>query len=184
MSRPALATILAELGIPAGYGKVPPLPLFAEAGSRVEVGPNIVGRMQTLAPVAASNWAAMQSAAAADGVSLMLVSGFRSFEYQAELIRRKLESGQRIEDILQVNVAPGYSQHHTGRAVDIATPGSKPLLEEFEQTAAFEWLQSNARRFAFALSYPRDNPLGIAYEPWHWYLTTEEDNDQESQHLR
>ena len=184
MKSPTLASLLAELGIPAGYGKAPPLPLYAEAGSLVDVGPNIVGRLQTLAPVAASSWTAMQSAAAADGVSLMLVSGFRSFEYQAELIRRKLESGQLIDDILQVNVAPGYSQHHTGRAVDIATPGSKPLLEEFEQTAAFDWLQSNARRFAFVLSYPRNNPLGIAYEPWHWYLTTEEDNDQQSQYLR
>ena len=177
MNSTALATILAELGVPAGYGTKPALPLYAEARSLVDVGPNIVGRAQTLAPVAAVEWAAMKSAAEADGVVLLLVSGFRSFEYQAELIRRKLRDGQAIGDILQVNAAPGYSQHHTGRALDIATPGSKPLLEEFEQTAAFDWLQANAHRFASTLSYPRDNPAGIAYEPCHWYLGTEDHND-------
>ncbi len=90
MKPSALATLLAELGVPAGYGTMPPLPLYAEARNLVDVGPNIVGRMQTLTPVAAAQWAAMQSAAADDGVVLLLVSGFRSFEYQAELIRRKL----------------------------------------------------------------------------------------------
>ena len=177
MKPSVLATLLAELGVPAGYGTMPPLPLYAESRDLIDVGPNIVGRMQTLEPVAAAQWTAMQSAAADDGVALLLVSGFRSFEYQAELIRRKLNSGLLIGDILQVNAAPGYSQHHTGRALDIATPGSKPLLEEFEHTAAFAWLQVNAGRFAFGLSYPRDNPAGIAYEPWHWYLRTEDDND-------
>jgi D-alanyl-D-alanine carboxypeptidase len=69
-----------------------------------------------------------------------------------------------------VNAAPGHSEHHTGRAVDIATPGSRPLTEEFEQTDAFRWLSSRAVEFGFSLTYPRDNPWGIAYEPWHWSL--------------
>ena len=66
--------------------------------------------------------------------------------------------------------APGHSEHHTGRAVDIATPGSRPLTEEFEDTDAFRWLTSRAVEFGFSLTYPRDNPWGIAYEPWHWSL--------------
>ena len=108
-----------------------------------------------------------------DDVELLLVSGFRSVDYQAGLIRNKLNSGQRIEDILQVNVAPGFSQHHTGRAIDLATPGYKPLLEEFEESAAFAWLQEYAAKFGFAMSYPRNNPEGIIYEPWHWYRAVE-----------
>ena len=159
-----------ELGIPDDYGKAGGLPSFDEAGELVEVGPNLVGRMQRLAPQAAKQWHAMVEAAAADGVTLMIVSGFRSYEYQAALIRKKINAGQSITDILEVNAAPGHSEHHTGLAVDIATPGSRPLTEEFETSDAFRWLEANAHRFGFSMSYPRDNPWGIVYEPWHWAL--------------
>src|SRR5690606_38685754 len=67
-----------------------------------------------------------------------------------------------------VNAAPGYSEHHGGDALDIGTTGESPAEESFEHTAAFAWLQAHAGRFGFALSYPRDNPHGITYEPWHW----------------
>jgi D-alanyl-D-alanine carboxypeptidase len=127
--------------------------------------------MQQLTPVTAQAWTAMRAEAMRDDVQLLLVSGFRSLEYQAGLIRRKLDAGQLIDIILQVNVAPGFSQHHTGNAIDIATPGCKPLLEEFEESDAFAWLQDNAGRFGFVLSYPRNNPERLAYEPWHWYRT-------------
>jgi D-alanyl-D-alanine carboxypeptidase len=100
----------------------------------------------------------------------LLVSGFRSVDYQAGLIRTKLDRGQAIEAILQVNAAPGFSEHHTGQAVDIATPGSRPLTEEFEDTPAFEWLTREADRFGFSMSYPRNNPFGLIYEPWHWSI--------------
>ena len=128
----------------------------------------LVGRMQRLVPEAARQWQAMVAEADRIGIQLLIVSGYRGFEYQAGLIRKKIEAGQAIEDILRVNTAPGYSEHHTGRAVDIATPGSRPLTEEFEDSRAFRWLGENAARFGFSMSYPRDNPWGIIYEPWHW----------------
>lgn len=156
-----------ELGISTNYGDGGP-PAFEEAGVLVEVGPNLIGRMQRLTPEAAERWQAMVDAAAADGVELLIVSGFRSVEYQATLIRNKLNAGQSIGEILAVNAAPGHSEHHTGRAVDIATPGSRPLTEEFEATAAFGWLRERAIEFGFSMTYPRDNPWGILYEPWHW----------------
>lgn len=161
--------LLAELGIPARYGTTPFLPVYTEASEVIDVEPNIVGRMQQLTPSSALAWSAMRAQARRDGVQLLMVSGFRSLEYQAGLIRKKLEAGQLIEEIMRVNVAPGYSQHHTGNAIDIATPGSKPLLEEFENSTAFIWLQENAGSFGFELSYPRGNPECLAYEPWHWY---------------
>jgi D-alanyl-D-alanine carboxypeptidase len=159
-----------ELGIPADYGKSGGPPVYEEAAELVEVGPNLVGRMQRLAPAAARRWAAMVEAAAGDGVNLLIVSGFRSYEYQAGLIRKKINAGQSITEILAVNAAPGHSEHHTGLAVVIATPGSRPLTEEFEGSAAFRWLGENAYRFDFKMSYPRDNPWGIIYEPWHWAM--------------
>ncbi len=159
-----------ELGIPADYGEAQGLPRFDEAETLVDVGPNLIGRMQRLVPVAARGWEDMAAAASADGVRLMLVSGYRSWDYQAGLIRRKLEAGQVIGEILKVNAAPGYSEHHTGRAVDIATPGSRPLTEDFENTDAFDWLGRRAAEFGFSMSYPRENPLGFVYEPWHWTI--------------
>ena len=159
-----------ELGIPADYGTSGGPPAYDEAGELVDVGPNLVGRMQRLVPAAARQWQSMVEAAAGDGVTLLIVSGFRSYDYQAALIRKKIDAGQSITDILQVNAAPGHSEHHTGLAVDIATPGSRPLTEEFEDSEAFRWLGENAGRFGFSMSYPRDNPWGIVYEPWHWAM--------------
>ena len=114
-----------ELGIPADYGKSGGPPAYEEAAELVDVGPNLVGRIQRLAPVAAKRWAAMVEAAAGDGIALLIVSGFRSYEYQAALIRKKIDAGQSITQILEVNAAPGHSEHHTGLAVDIASPGSR-----------------------------------------------------------
>ncbi len=159
-----------ELGIPEGYDADGARPEFAEAVELVEVGPNLVGRMQRLTPEAARAWQAMVAAAAADGVRLLIVSGYRSIDYQARLIRKKLNAGQEVSEILAVNAAPGHSEHHTGRAIDIATPGSRPLTEEFEQTDAFCWLSENAADHGFSMSYPRGNPGGFVYEPWHWAL--------------
>jgi D-alanyl-D-alanine carboxypeptidase len=157
-----------ELGIPADYGADGGPPAFEEARNLVEVGPNLVGHMQRLAPEAAEQWGAMVEAADKVGIHLLIVSGFRGIDYQAGLIRKKLAAGQDIDQILRVNAAPGHSEHHTGRAVDIATPGSRPLTEEFEATDAFRWLESRAIEFGFSMTYPRDNPWGIAFEPWHW----------------
>jgi D-alanyl-D-alanine carboxypeptidase len=160
--------LFADLGIPIDYGRNPARPYHSEASELEDVGPNILGRMQRLAPETARAWRAMKTAALENGVELLLVSGFRSVNYQADLIRRKLASGQDIESILRVNAAPGFSEHHTGLAVDVATPGIRPLTEDFASSTAFAWLTEHARRFAFRMPYGRDNDYGFAYEPWHW----------------
>lgn len=169
MPEQLLGLLFHELGIDPNYGMDPPLPTYLEAKVLEPVGPNIMGREQQLTPGTAAAWHDMVAAAAVDNVQLLLVSGYRSVEYQAQLIRNKLKAGQTISEILRVNVAPGYSQHHTGDAIDIATPGSKPLLDEFEDTQAFAWLQRRAQDYGFVMSYPRNNPQGVNYEPWHWY---------------
>jgi D-alanyl-D-alanine carboxypeptidase len=159
-----------ELGIHADYARATGLQAFDEAVELVEVGPNLVGHMQRLTPQAGKRWADMVAAAAEANILLLIVSGFRGVDYQADLIRKKIAAGQQIRDILEVNTAPGFSEHHTGRAVDIATPGSRPLTEDFENTEAFQWLTAEAEKFGFSMTYPRDNPWGISYEPWHWSL--------------
>ncbi len=113
-------------------------------------------------------WKEMQSASKRDGLNLYIVSGFRSVQYQLEIINRKLAAGQNMQQILKVSALPGYSEHHTGRALDLGITGAAPLTEAFEQTSGFDWLQKHAGEFSFSMSYPRKNPYGIAFEPWHW----------------
>ena len=166
-----VAKNLTELGIPTSYGDDRHLPLHVEAEDLVSVGLDIHGRDRQLTPQAAARWTELQAAAYRDDVTLLLVSAFRSLEYQRQIFERKIAAGQSLEQILQVNVPPGYSEHHTGRAVDLTTPGCSPLSEEFETTAAFDWLVRYGGRFDFAMTYPRENPFGMAYEPWHWAMT-------------
>ena len=109
-----------ELGISADYGQVSSLPFYPESTELVEVGPNLVGRMQSLTPIAAEAWRSMVRGGAGEGIQLMIVSGYRSFDYQADLIRRKIAAGQVIDEILTVNAAPGFSQHHTGAAISMS----------------------------------------------------------------
>jgi len=96
------------------------------------------------------------------------VSAFRSINRQTEIIQEKLSAGEVIESILTTCAPPGYSEHHTGRAVDISTPGCRSLEIEFDQTTAYTWLTQNASKFDYHLSYPLNNPWGYQYEPWHW----------------
>ncbi|MAD91325.1 MAG: hypothetical protein CMQ54_01140 [Gammaproteobacteria bacterium] len=157
-----------ELGIPDNYGNNGLRPHYKEATELVDVEPNIIGLMQRLTPKTAISWVKMKEAAKKDGKTLILVSGFRSIEYQANLIRKKIYAGQSVRKILSVNAAPGYSEHHTGRAIDVASPGSRPLTEEFELSDAYRWLTTNAIRFGFSMTYPRNNEQGFVFEPWHW----------------
>jgi D-alanyl-D-alanine carboxypeptidase len=132
------------------------------------IGQDTQNRPQWLSQRAAQAWARMRDAAAHASVELQIVSAFRSTEYQLGILKRKLEAGQKIGEILRVSAAPGYSEHHSGRALDLTTPGFAALEEQFENSAAFAWLSTNAQSYGFRLSYPRGNAHGIAYEPWHW----------------
>ncbi len=156
------------LGVPRDYGRRHRLRIVREPQELACIGIDIHGRHQWMTPLAARAWMRMREAAAGDGIELQIVSAFRSAAYQLGIIERKLERGQSIDEILQLSAAPGYSEHHSGRVVDITTPGQAALEEMFDQSPAFAWLQGEAAHFGFSLSYPRGNPHGIAYEPWHW----------------
>jgi len=157
-----------RLGIPTDYARARGLRRVPEPARLAFIGYDTQNRAQWLAPRAARAWARLRDAAAHDGVTLLVVSAFRSIEYQLGIIRRKRERGQAIDEILRVSAAPGYSEHHSGRALDLTAPGYEALAEEFERSTAFGWLSTHAHRHGFSLSYPRDNPHGISYEPWHW----------------
>ena len=159
---------LDALGIDDDYAGRTGLDLVAEPDRLDFAGFDRFRRPLWLLPGAARVWAHMQAAALRDGVVLESISGYRSHDYQLGIFERKRARGQSVEEILKVNAAPGYSEHHGGRALDIGTPDEPAAEASFEDTAAFDWLQRSAHGHGFVLSYPRDNPHGIVYEPWHW----------------
>ena len=159
---------LRALGIALDYGKKRELPVVPEPSHLVSAGSDRFQRTIWLNPDARSAWLAMQATALKAGVHFEIVSAFRSQRYQADLLRRKLKRGEQISDILTVSAAPGFSEHHSGCAIDLAEPGAVPLVEAFADSAAFLWLQENARRFGFIMSFPPENRHGVLYEPWHW----------------
>lgn len=147
------------------------LPLFDEADGLEMVEPFHDERQFLLTPNAVRAWGRMKSAADRDNVEIYIVSAFRSVQRQSELILRKLDAGQHLEKVLEVLAPPGCSEHHTGNALDLATRDAQPLDPAFDSTAALTWLKGNASQYGFNLSFPRDNPFGYVYEPWHWCYT-------------
>lgn len=168
MSRAEVRALCSELGITPEWLKARRLPFHVEARHLTPVGLGTDGRDKLLHRPAARAWLAMRSAAAREGIALQLVSAFRSYAFQAALIRAKLERGTPLEEVLRINAPPGYSEHHSGHAVDIGSAGCGALDEAFEHTPAFDWLTHHASPFGFVMSYPRDNAEGFLYEPWHW----------------
>ncbi len=161
-------TLLDELGISPDYGPRHRLEMVRDCDRLVSIGFDIYDREQWLAPEAAEAWQALHEAATHQGITLQVVSAFRGLKYQAGIIRAKREKGLNLERILSVSAAPGFSEHHSGRALDLKSPGEPALEESFAATAAYRWLGANARFFGFRESFGRRNRHGLIWEPWHW----------------
>ena len=133
---------------------------------------------KTLQTAACDAFLSMQKAAAADGVTVWMQSGYRSVKYQTSLYERKTkyyldkgyDNATAKEKAAAVVNPPGYSEHNCGLAADLNSPEHTGLDEGFEKTAAFRWLCEHAGDYGFILRYPRDaeDKTEIIYEPWHW----------------
>ena len=167
-----IESCLNSLGIPFSLVEERNLPIFRNASELMVIENNSSGNPYYLIPEAGKAWIDLRDAANCDGVMITIVSAYRSFQRQYEIVKSKLEKGISPEVVFAVNAPPGCSEHHTGRALDLGTPNCKPLDQSFDETAAFSWLQDNAKHFGFELSYPPSNPFGFEYEPWHWCYNT------------
>jgi D-alanyl-D-alanine carboxypeptidase len=165
---PHLAATCQALGISTESLAARALPEYEEAQFLEVAETRLDGSAHLLVPAAGAAWKAMKATAEGDGVKLFIVSAFRSIERQVGIVQRKLDAGLDIDEILSVCAPPGFSEHHSGRAVDISTPGTLALETVFETTPAFAWLTKRAFDFDFYLSYPKGNPWCYQYEPWHW----------------
>lgn len=100
-----------------------------------------------------------------DDIMLYVVSGYRSFGTQATL------KGQYTvtygSGANQFSADQGYSEHQLGTTVDLTTTGINGGLNDFENTPAYAWLEKNAYKYGFVLSYPENNAY-YEFEPWHW----------------
>ena len=112
----------------------------------------------------------MRDEAKKDGVYLVFLSGFRSIKLQEEIFYSlKSIRSQIAMERARVSAPPGYSEHSTGFAIDIgdALKRETDFEVEFEKTSAFKWLERNAAKYHFKLSFDK-NQKSVDYEPWHW----------------
>ena len=152
---------------------------YKEAPEWEIVAVNAGGRRIRLRKSAAEKFNQMVRDAQKAGVRLVPISGFRSVKEQEKLfIRVGAQRNQTPAQRASVSAPPGHSEHHTGYAVDIgdgAVPATN-LSTKFEKTKAFKWLEANAPRYSFELSFPEGNPQGVSYEPWHWRFVGDRDS--------
>ncbi len=103
--------------------------------------------------------------AKADGVDLKVASAYRSFDTQAELKGAYTQTYGTGANAFSAD--QGYSEHQLGTTVDLSDNATGGTYTSFENTEAFAWLQENAYKYGFILSYPKGNAYYV-YEPWHW----------------
>lgn len=153
---PVETSLLSHCYLPDSYNHEP-FPEFEGELTRLSSG-------YALHPDAAAAFLELQAAAAEDFVELFLVSAFRSEEEQRYLFYDVArQRGQTLEERAEVSAPPGHSEHATGLAIDVNS-----LEGSFAGTTSYAWLQANAEDYGFELSFPKDNEMGIAFEPWHW----------------
>jgi zinc D-Ala-D-Ala carboxypeptidase len=164
-------TAPARTAIPDYFGHLP----YAEAppDRLVSIGKFVresYEREESLDGEAAQAFQAMVAAAQSQGVQLMGISGFRSISDQQALFDQQIEKRGSAAAAAQLSAPPAYSEHHTGYAIDItdASRTDVDLKVMFEETTAYQWLVANAATYGFEQSFPRNNPQGVSYEPWHW----------------
>lgn len=106
-----------------------------------------------------------------DGIEINVRSAYRSFDTQKNL--KSAYSVSYGSGANTFSADQGYSEHQLGTTVDLTSPDISNQLVGFDTTKAFAWLEDNAHKYGFVLSYPKNNAFYI-YEPWHWRYVGQE----------
>ncbi|MBD2096804.1 M15 family metallopeptidase [Trichocoleus sp. FACHB-591] len=142
-------------------------------------------RFERLMPEAAFALMKLTNAARDEGVWIIPVSCFRNSEDQRKLFTAQIQRRGSREAAAKSSAPPGYSEHHTGYALDLAD-GHSPQQDvslEFAKTEAFKWMNLRAKEFGFELSFPENNSQGVNYEPWHWRFVGTAESSEVFRHL-
>ncbi len=137
---------------------------------------NLVRKMDKEAALALEE---MFNAAKADGITLLGVSGYRSYEIQKSVYESNVKrNGQSHAD--KYSARPGASEHQTGLAMDMLSTEYSSLNAGFENTKAFKWLEANAYKYGYILRYPsgKESITGYNYEPWHYRYVGKEASEE------
>lgn len=101
-----------------------------------------------------------------DGLSLEIISAFRSFGEQA-VLKGNYTVTYGAGTANQFSADQGYSEHQLGTTVDFTNPIVASTFSGFSQSEEYKWLLNNAYKYGFTLSYPENNSY-YEFEPWHW----------------
>lgn len=145
-------------------------PYSEDDPQRLESVGQYYDRTEVLDYEAANAFKKMQADSSISGIKLSPISGFRTIADQEKLFSRQIQRQGSKEAAARLSAPAGYSEHHTGYAIDIGD-GNRPELDlkfDFEYTDAYHWLKVNARTYGFELSFPLNNAQGVSFEPWHW----------------
>ena len=105
------------------------------------------------------------------GLTLLSISGYRSYEKQEGIYKRKLRTVKGNVAKAQEFVAPpGASEHQLGVAMDVGQKHKIHLEISFGETEGGKWCRENCWRFGYILRYdePWEEITGYKYEPWHF----------------
>lgn len=107
--------------------------------------------------------------AAAEGIELFAVSGYRSYERQTGILNVEKER-KGDTTALETVALPGQSEHQTGLAMDVTSKSADmDITEKFGDTPEGKWVQANAHEFGFIIRYQKgkEEITKFSYEPWH-----------------
>ncbi len=109
----------------------------------------------------------MAEEAKLQGLNLRAISTYRTYDYQANLYSNYAKV-DGVNNADTYSARPGFSEHHTGLAIDI--DNTKVSYTNFETTKEFDWVKANAYKYGFILRYPKgkEDITGYMYEPWHF----------------
>lgn len=132
---------------------------------------DVSGSLRSMRPEAAAALEDMFAACKEEiGVTLITVSGYRSYDKQKKIYNNKLKSVGSEEKADEYVARPGASEHQLGMAMDVGQRNSSAgLTSSFANTKGGAWMAENCWRFGFILRYQEgwEEITGYNYEPWH-----------------
>ncbi len=140
------------------------LPSNYEAKDLVTLSKTYSSRGHKIKKAASEPLMKMIDAARADGLNLLVISGYRTERTQRGLFNNSVKR-HGMDHALIYSAKPGYSEHQLGLAVDLNS-----TEESFDQTKEYKWLKANSYKYGFIERYPKGKEFitGYGYEPWHY----------------
>ena len=140
---------------------------------------NSFGREFQIEPETYRHFEQLRAAVKQKGIQIELDSVYRSVARQKEIVAEFTQK-YGADYVKQYVAVPGYSEHHTGLAVDICLVVDGKIIDDNDEMIAqkeiFAQIHPLLAEYGFILRYPqgRENITGYSYEPWHFRYVGQE----------